>query len=79
MKPEYKPIACGSYDELEALSMHKENCAIEYKTEEGKNETVNGTITNIQTDHHEEYLEMDNGKKIRLDKIVTVNGTNFKR
>jgi len=77
MDSKYKPVNCDSYDELEALSIHREVCKVVFTDDNGERQVENGKIRDIFTNNHVEYLRMHDGKEIRLDKIESVNGKPF--
>lgn len=73
MESNYKPISCNFHDELEALCVLKKKCEIIYSAMEA-DKSITGLIKNIITRKEGEFIEMDCGETIRLDKIVSVNG-----
>lgn len=82
----YIPISCDFYDVLEELSTLRQNCEIVYLAEHhthSKHETTDSTsgiIANLYAHNGEEYLLFHdtNGNtiRIRLDKLILVNGIN---
>ena len=70
----YTPINCSYYDELEALATLKRHSVIQYHDIEGNPGTVEGLIIDFKTRDKEEFLVMDDGREIRLDRLVAVNG-----
>jgi Rho-binding antiterminator len=75
MTDKYTPINCEFLDRLEHWCVRKEHCEIVYRqgTFPRHLETA-GIITDIYSRDKAEYLSLDNGEEIRLDKIVSVNG-----
>ncbi len=70
----YRSIGCSYYDQLEAFSVKKTRCAIVYR--DGDTErTTEGIITDLYAKDAAEFLTLDSGTVIRLDHIVSVNGT----
>lgn len=70
----YRSIGCSYYDQLEAYAVKKTFCAIVYK-DGGEERTSEGIIKDLYAKDAAEYLLLDNGTEIRLDRIVSVNGT----
>ena len=70
----YLPISCDYYDELTLLAMHRTVCPVVFKDENGTVETLEASIKDIFTRSSEEFLLLSNGREIRLDRLVSVNG-----
>ncbi len=73
----YKPIGCQYYDVLELNSSRKTVCTIAYFETEKTVRTVESTIEDIFTKDKVEFLKLADGTEIRLDKILSVNNTQF--
>lgn len=71
---EYIPVNCNFYDELEALATMKKHCQIIFRHQNGAISTIRGVIFDLYTLNKMEYLVMDSGLKIRLDKLIEVDG-----
>lgn len=71
-KENYKPVSCDFYDVLESLSTLKERCRITYEGEQERESKTEGVIRNLYTRDRVEFLSMDNGAEVRLDKISGV-------
>lgn len=70
----YQPINCNFYDELEALATMKRTCRIIFRHEEGGTSTITGRISDLYIREKAEYLRLDNGMEIRLDRLLEVDG-----
>ena len=70
----YIPINCSFYDQLEAWATLKEEVQIEFKDDSGKTESISGLIIDFLVREKVEYLQLKDGKEIRLDHIMKVNG-----
>ena len=70
----YKPISCDYYDELEIVAMHQTVAEIIFRNEKGEETTISTKVKTLQTRDSEEFLILDNGDEIRLDKLVSMNG-----
>ena len=72
MANKYQTVSCHFYDELEALAVKKVLSNITYL--ENENEiNVEDLIVDFKTKNKEEYLILNNGTQIRLDKIKKIN------
>lgn len=73
----YKPINCGLYDELELLSLRKEKVLIKFYDENSRIVNYESVIADLFSENKVEFLKLANGKIIRLDKLIEVNGKQF--
>ena len=67
------PINCNCYDILLAKARLKNRCHILYINEAGNFIETEAIITDVYTKAKEEFLQLDNGMVIRLDKIISVD------
>lgn len=75
MTDKYTPINCEFLDRLEHCCIRKEHCQIVYRQGSfPRNIETEGLITDIFSREKAEYILLDNGEEIRLDRIVSVNG-----
>jgi transcriptional antiterminator Rof (Rho-off) len=74
MEDKYIPISCESYDQLEELAVKKTCCNISYFDKNNIELTMKSQIINFITKDKEEFLVLEKGTKIRLDKVISVNG-----
>ncbi len=74
----YAPIDCGLYDHLEVFAIHRKPIAIEYN-ELADVVKLDGVVieTTIIKDG-EEFLKLASGEEVRLDKLLVVDGIEFK-
>lgn len=70
----YIPINCSYYDELEALATRKRIVPIIYRKDDGEEATLQTRILDFYTRNKEEFMVLEAGPDIRLDKIVSVDG-----
>lgn len=73
----YAPIACGVHDELLALATLKRPCDLAYRDNAGAAVAVRGRITDVFSRGSEEFLTLEGGPTIRLDKILSIDGKDF--
>lgn len=73
----YQPISCDFYDILEALATRRIKTTVEF-IDGGESVTLEGVvITDLQTRNKEEFMHLDDGRCIRLDRLLSVNGEEF--
>jgi len=74
MEP-YKPTSRDFYEELELLSVSRKQCPITFRGDNGGISNIQAQVEKLYTrDDGGEYLVLDNGLEIRLDRIITING-----
>lgn len=74
MKTNFIPIHTEYYD-MFSKEQEKEFSKVFYFGTGSDVEEVKGKITGlVKTDAFEEYLAFDSGDKVRVDRIITVNG-----
>jgi Rho-binding antiterminator len=72
---EYVPINCSFYDELEALATTRTRSKIQYRDQNGNESTLSDVlIKDFSVANKVEYMHLDDGHKLRLDRIIAVNG-----
>ena len=74
MEEKYVPISCDFYDEIELLALRKSSCKVIFRNEKEEEELIEGVIDNVYSKNKEEFLEMNGIFKIRLDRLVSING-----
>ena len=72
MEDKYTPISCAFYDEFEAAAVKRIECTIVYKDEK-EEKTIKAKVLDFKTKDKQEFMVLDNGLKIRLDKILLFN------
>lgn len=71
----YTPIDCDFHDRIESLATLRRRVDIVHASEAGAEEVAQGIIADLYTaPTKEEFLRMDDGKSIRLDRIVSIRG-----
>ena len=74
----YRPIACDFHDRLEAFSTLRQRVRLSLKDGDavGEGASAEGLIADIYTrEDKREFLRLDNGAEIRLDRILDVAPT----
>jgi Rho-binding antiterminator len=69
----YTPIDCNMYDVLLSNATLKKECTIVFKNKD-LIETIKAIIVDVYTKAKEEFLQLNTGVIIRLDKIISVDG-----
>ena len=70
----YERVSCAFYSQLELLSLRKQEVLIRFSEGEVTKEIVS-TIATLRTRNGEEYLVLENGKEIGLDKVKAIQNT----
>ncbi|WP_137090244.1 hypothetical protein [Mangrovivirga cuniculi] len=73
MEKPYKPISCSFYDYLEAYIIEGSSHKVIYKNEKGSVETIYVKLYDLKTTSGEEFLYLDNGTALRLDKLIGID------
>ncbi|PHI20507.1 hypothetical protein CEQ90_07075 [Lewinellaceae bacterium SD302] len=71
----YTPIDCNYYDRLEAHATLRQRIRIDYRNEQGEATALeDALIVDLQTRNSEEFMILESGHEIRLDKLIAVDG-----
>ena len=79
MDKQYKPIACGLYDELELRALRRQTVCLVFINDKNENETIQCTITDLFSKDKTEYLKTDEDHIIRLDNVVEMDNIIFNK
>jgi Rho-binding antiterminator len=74
METDYRPIDCGFYDLLEAAATRRQYARLQFFNELREYFTVNAVVKDLQTEQHEEFMLLATGEKVRLDRLVSIDG-----
>ncbi|MBD9436238.1 hypothetical protein IB223_09050 [Pseudoxanthomonas sp. PXM03] len=72
--PPYAPINCEFHDVLEATATRRSTASIRFMDEDGVQQQRNARIIALYANGGSEYAELDTGERIRLDRLVSVDG-----
>jgi transcriptional antiterminator Rof (Rho-off) len=74
----YRPIDCALYDHLEWLigQVHAP-CEIVFTDEQGQVQSLTALPNDLQTVGGEEFLCLNNGQRIRLDRLKRIGDRQF--
>jgi Rho-binding antiterminator len=75
MATEYQPIACGFYDELEAIATRKKQVYLQYFNDLRQLCQGPATIKTFFTRDHAEFAQLSSGEEVRLDHIIRIDDT----
>ena len=67
----YIPVDCDWYDYLEIYAMRKTIVDIEIRTDTNP-KTITTRIKDLEAKNKEEFAHLEDGSKLRLDKIITI-------
>ncbi|HMN23277.1 MAG TPA: hypothetical protein PKE38_02190 [Ignavibacteriaceae bacterium] len=79
MNKEYKPIACGLYDELELRALRKIKVKIVFINDKNETDMIESIIIDLFSKDKVEYLKTDGGKIIRLDDVIELDNILFNK
>jgi Rho-binding antiterminator len=71
---DYIPINCGFHDRLESWAVTRVDCEIEYYVDDGEVEQLTSKIKDVFSRGSEEFVQLQTGQEIRLDRIRSING-----
>ena len=74
MSTKYQPINCHFYDELELLAIRQQSCLIQYREDAEAIVERTDVILDFKIIEQAEFMVLKSEVKIRLDKIVSVDG-----
>lgn len=74
MNAPYRPIDCSVHDEFELRAVRRVRCELDYLDETGAKQHRSGRIVDLTTRNGEEYLRLDDGTEVRLDRVIRVDG-----
>ena len=75
MTTDYQPIACGAYDEIEILAMHRTEVEVLSHDQQGIEDCLQGTVVDTSIHDGAEYLVLQRGDErheVRLDRILKI-------
>lgn len=71
---DYQPVSCQFYDQLEAMATLRQRASFIVMNPLGQPQVVTGIIKDLYTRFQAEFMRLDNGMEVRLDRILQVNG-----
>jgi len=73
----YRPISCDFHDLLEAAATRRSVVTLEVRDAADAIERVQARIGDIVTRPDGEYVLLDSGRPVRLDRIVSIDGAHL--
>lgn len=70
----YIPVSCDFHDQLEALATLRQPCQIVYRNVADELVQVDGLIVDVYAANRADFIKLQDGTEIRLDRIVSVDG-----
>lgn len=75
MTKDYLPVDPDFYDIIEKEKLKKKIAVVNYFGENNSLEDARGAIEGIISSKNEEkFISFDTGEKVRLDRVITING-----
>lgn len=74
MSQPYHIINCDFHDVLEVAAMQRRQVKLIYLSEEGVQKEITTQIVDVFAQAGADYLRLDSGELIRLDRLVSING-----
>jgi len=74
----YIPIACEFYDHIEIWAMSKKKVHIRYLDHSQKELTITEVIKDTQTTKEGEFMILQDGTRIRMDFLISIEDKNLK-
>ena len=69
---DYRPIACSVHDRLEDFAVRRTSLRVQYHDADGEDRVVQGRIADLYARDGAEYMRLDDGTEIRLDRLRDV-------
>jgi len=70
----YQPINCDYYDNFEAAIVLRKTVELDYLLADGSSASRKTQLRDLKTDRTEEFVRLADGKWLRLDQIVALDG-----
>ncbi|MCY7349528.1 MAG: hypothetical protein LH606_02510 [Cytophagaceae bacterium] len=74
---DYKALDAAYLAKLETVAVQRQKAIIQYFNEFRELHTASGLIRTLLTENQMGFVEMANGDRIRLDRIISLNGQFF--
>jgi len=70
----YAPISCEFHDLLESLATTRKRASLLFRNDGGGVERREATLVDLHARNGEEFLVLDTGESVRLDRLLEVDG-----
>lgn len=74
----YQPIDCNFYDILEANAVLRKQVEIIFINKNEEQQRIQAIIKDLYIKEKAEYMKLADGREIRLDKLIAVDGEELK-
>lgn len=71
---DYNLVSCDFHDRIEAMATLRQPCKIVYRNETDERVTAEGLIVDVYAANHADYLKLEDGTEIRMDRVVSIDG-----
>ena len=71
--PSYSPINCEFHDVLETRATTRALTSVVFRNEAGEVERRNAVISDVFARNGEEFLVLDSGDTVRLDRLLQID------
>lgn len=71
---DYRPVSCEFHDVLEATATRRIAAGIAFLDPQGHLQWRRARIADVVTRAGGEFIQLDTGEEVRLDRIVSVDG-----
>jgi transcriptional antiterminator Rof (Rho-off) len=78
MSDDYQPIACGAYDEIELMAMHRSEVELVFHAPGTPRRRLRGRVVDTAIHGGAEYLVLEHAgsrETLRLDRILEIEET----
>lgn len=77
MSDPYHPIDCGLHDELQLRVLRRRAVELAWRDSRGTTMRREAVLQDVFSRDAAEYVRLDDGTEVRLDRLVTVDGLAF--
>jgi len=70
----YEPIDCNFYDILEANAVLRKQVEVVFINNKEEQQMIKTLIKDLYIKEKAEYMKLENGLEIRLDRLIAVDG-----
>lgn len=69
---DYEPIDCSVHDRLEHFAVRRTVLSVSFSSPDGTEQDRNGRIADLYAREGAEYMRLDDGTEVRLDRLREV-------
>ena len=79
MDNNYTPVSCSLYDGLETFIVGRKKIELVFLNAENSEVETECVITDLFSKDKAEFIRLDNGSEVRLDKILKIDGVQYSK